>query len=68
MPQLPHLSYHRIFYAQPGEVWRIAAMLDLYGRPGPWTESREREFGTLLGYEDWQHEIFFGSTQPRARQ
>jgi hypothetical protein len=58
VPQLPHLSDHRIFYALPGEAWRIDAMLELLDRPGPWSQDREREEGTLLGYEPWQSEFW----------
>ncbi len=58
VPQLPHLSHQRIFYSLPGEEWRIDAMLALLDRPGPWSHQKEREFGTLLGYEDWQNDFW----------
>ena len=66
VPQLPHLSDHRILYALPDEEWRIDAMLELLDRPGPWSHDREREFGTLLGYEGWQNDFWLSQLPPRA--
>jgi hypothetical protein len=57
VPQLPHLSYFKVFYAQPGEAWRVDAYEELFRLPGIWTASRERRLGELLGYEDWQNDI-----------
>jgi len=56
--QLPGRTMHRVFYALPPQAWRIPAMLDLLEREGAWDEEREREFGSLLGYEDWQNEVW----------
>ena len=56
--QIPGRSQHRILYALPGEEWRINAMLELLDRPGCWSPGKEREFGTLLGYEDWQNDVW----------
>jgi hypothetical protein len=71
VPQLPHLSNHRIFYSLPREEWRIDSMLELVDRSGPWSNHREREFGTLLGYEEWQNEFWLSrlghSRQPDRR-
>src|ERR1700753_139986 len=50
-PGLPHMEYFRLFYALPGQEWRIDAMLVLLNEPGPWSDDRERRFGGLLGYE-----------------
>jgi hypothetical protein len=33
-------------------------MLDLVVHYGRWTNEHERRFGTLLGYEDWQNNIW----------
>lgn len=49
---------HRIYYTLPGHEWRVDAMIDLMNREGPWTQAREREFGSLLGYEDWQNDVW----------
>lgn len=49
---------HQIFYTLPGEEWRVDAMLELLAMPGAWSNERERQFGTLLGYEDWQNDIW----------
>jgi hypothetical protein len=64
VPQLPHLSDYRIFYALPDEEWRIAAMLELLDRPGAWSHDRERQFGSLLGYEDWQNDFWLSRLPP----
>jgi hypothetical protein len=57
-PGLPHMEYFRLFYALPGQEWRIDAMLVLLNEPGPWSDDRERRFGGLLGYEDWQNDYW----------
>jgi len=49
---------HSLFYTLPGERWRVDAMLELLAVPGPWSNERERRYGTLLGYEDWQNDIW----------
>lgn len=54
----PDWQARRIFYTLPGETWRIDAMLELIGHYGEWTNGHERSFGTLLGYEDWQNDIW----------
>jgi hypothetical protein len=66
VPQLPQLSHHRIFYTLPAEGWRVDAMLELLDRPGDWTYERERQFGSLLGYEDWQNDVWLGLLLRRA--
>lgn len=57
VPQLPHLLYVRIFYALPGQEWRVEAYEELLRSPGRWTAARERRLGELLGYEDWQNDV-----------
>lgn len=56
--QLNGARYHQIFYTLPNEDWRIDAMLELLALPGAWSSERERRYGTLLGYEDWQNDIW----------
>jgi hypothetical protein len=51
---------HEIFYTLPGEEWRVDAKIDLYNEPGKWTAARERRLGELLGYADWQNDIWMG--------
>lgn len=53
-PDRPRLEHRRLFYALPGEEWRVDAMLALLHEPGAWSDTRERRFGDLLGYEEWQ--------------
>ena len=47
-----------VLYALPREEWRIEKMIELVERPGAWSADREREFGRLLGYEDWMNDIW----------
>jgi len=53
IPALPQLNFRKLFYALPGQ-WRVDAMLALLNEPGAWSDERERRFGELLGYEEWQ--------------
>lgn len=53
-PNLPNLDSRKLFYALPGHEWRVDAMLTLLDEPGAWSDDRERRFGELLGYEEWQ--------------
>ena len=53
-PDLPTLEYRRLFYALPGQDWRVDAMLTLLNETGAWSDDHERRFGELLGYEEWQ--------------
>jgi hypothetical protein len=57
-PALAVERWHRIFFALPGEAWRIDAMIELKARSGRWTLEMERREGELLGYEDWQNDIW----------
>ena len=47
-----------VLYALAGEEWRIDAMLELLSQPGAWTPEKERRFGELLGYLDWQNDYW----------
>lgn len=57
--------YRRIFYTLPGEEWRVGAMINLLKGDGPWSDERERIYGSLLGYEDWQNDVWL-SRFPRT--
>lgn len=57
-PSLPQLNSRKLFYALAGHEWRIDAMLALLREPGSWSDDRERRFGELLGYEDWQNDYW----------
>jgi hypothetical protein len=49
-----------VIYALPHQEWRINAfilLLDAASKSG-WSEGFERMQGSLLGYEDWQNDIF----------
>ncbi len=50
------LSVRRVFYARPGEEWRIQAMSRLLNERRGWTLDGERREGFLLGYEEWETE------------
>ncbi|MGA9794499.1 MAG: hypothetical protein WBQ17_03085 [Rhizomicrobium sp.] len=65
IPGLPHREYFRLFYALPGHEWRIDAMLLLLNEPGAWSHNRERRFGELLGYEEWQNDYWIERLSPR---
>ena len=58
VPLRPDWQSRRIFYTLPGEAWRIDAMSELITHSGGWTNDHERSFGMLLGYEDWQNDIW----------
>jgi hypothetical protein len=52
-------TYH-VLYALPNQEWRINAMillLDTAAKAG-WSEGFERMYGSLLGYEAWQNDIY----------
>jgi hypothetical protein len=52
------LLYRQVFYTLPNEGWRVDAMLELLALPGAWSNERERRYGALLGYEDWQNDVW----------
>ena len=58
VPGRSDLQLRRVFYTLPGEDWRVEAMLELIEHYGNWTNEHERRFGSLLGYEDWQNDIW----------
>jgi hypothetical protein len=64
VPDLPHLRIRRVFFALPGEVWRIDALSRLLQETGIWSADKERRFGELLGYENWQNDIWMESWRP----
>ena len=49
---------HVVLFARPEEAWRIDAMIDLRRHLGAWTPEHERAEGRLLGYEDWQNDLW----------
>ena len=55
--------WRRVLYALPDEAWRIDALLLVHkvARVSGWNEGFERMEGTLLGYEDWQNDIFIAT-------
>lgn len=58
VPQRSDWLLRRIFYTLPGEAWRVDAMLELIENYGNWNNEHERRFGSLLGYEDWQNDVW----------
>jgi hypothetical protein len=54
---------HRIFFALPGEEWRIDAMIELMDSPS-WGIKQERREGELLGYDDWMNDHFLSICYP----
>jgi hypothetical protein len=49
-----------VLYSKKGEEWRIEAyiLLKKTAEISGWNEGFERMEGTLLGYEDWQNDIY----------
>ncbi|MBW6421007.1 hypothetical protein KX729_06090 [Rhizobium sp. XQZ8] len=43
-----------VFFALPGEEWRIEAYIELERMPGPWNNDKEHRQGLLLGYTEQQ--------------
>ena len=56
----------QVFYTLPREDWRVDEMLELKNYHGRWTNEHERRFGSLLGYEDWQNDIWLERYPVRA--
>ena len=59
-PRSRGLCRRIVMYALPDQEWRINAMLlllDTADKSG-WSEGFERMQGSLLGYEEWQNDIF----------
>ncbi len=59
-------SFVEIYYALPGEEWRIDALHELnhiaYDKVRPWTAEDDRETGRLLGYTDAEVDAFLDWT------
>ena len=55
---IPGRLLEKLFFMLPGEEWRATAMINLLDEPGSWTKDKERRFGSLLGYEDWQNDFW----------
>lgn len=49
-----------VLYATPGEEWRVPAymLLKMTATKSGWNEGFERMEGSLLGYEDWQNDVY----------
>ncbi|MCW0234343.1 MAG: hypothetical protein OJJ21_12155 [Ferrovibrio sp.] len=60
-PESGH-SFIEIYYALPGEEWRIDALRELnliaYNKLRPWAADDDREAGHLLGYTDAEVDAF----------
>lgn len=57
---LEEKTVRTVFYAVPEQSWRIDAYLLMkkVADKAGWSEGFERMEGTLLGYEDWQNDIY----------
>lgn len=59
-------SFVEIYYALPGEEWRIDALHELHlvawNKTRAWTAADDRETGHLLGYTDAEIDAFLGWT------
>jgi len=55
----------RVLYAGSNEAWRIDAYILLWhtGQVTGWNESLERMEGFLLGYEEWQTDVYIRAAQ-----
>lgn len=49
-----------VLYAAAGEEWRVPAymLLKMTATKSGWNEGFERMEGSLLGYEDWQNDVY----------
>jgi hypothetical protein len=63
-----HQAFRRVLYAQVKEAWRIDAYLLLHEtvKISGWNEGFERMEGTLLGYEQWQNDVFLSTVWSKA--
>jgi hypothetical protein len=57
-------TLHHIYFALPGEQWRIDEMIELKSSPR-WSREHERREGQLLGYEDWMNDHFLDRFYPK---
>jgi hypothetical protein len=60
-------SIREVYFALPGEEWRIDAYLLLVqvGTKAGWNDALERYEGSLLGYEDWQNDWWIDQLRSR---
>ncbi len=58
-------GWHTIIYALPEEAWRIDAMIALR-LSNQRSLDHEREEGRLLGYEEWQNEIWLSRNSNKS--
>jgi hypothetical protein len=68
-PPSKHRPYavHAIFFALPGEEWRIDEMIELRSNlhsDSGWSAAHERRQGELLGYEDWMNDYWASVRNP----
>jgi hypothetical protein len=63
-------TWRIVLYASKGHEWRINAYILLYqiAAKAGWSEGFERMQGSLLGYEEWQNDVFIEKIYKRARQ
>jgi hypothetical protein len=54
---------HYVYFARPQEDWRIDAMIELNRYMADWNLERERAFGSLLGYAEWQNDAWIAHVQ-----
>ncbi|MDQ0472447.1 hypothetical protein [Labrys wisconsinensis] len=62
-------GFREVYFALPGEEWRIDAYLLLVevGLKAGWNDALERYEGSLLGYEDWQTDWWLEALRSRRR-
>ena len=61
----PARRVERVYYALPGQEWRIAEMDALLDGKTPWTLACERREGELLGYTDSQNDFWIAYCRER---
>jgi len=57
-------------YTLPGEEWRADALMQLRksASESGWSEERVRLEGTLLGYEDWQNDVYVNYSRAQSQR
>ena len=50
-----------VLYSLPNESWRIDAMIKLREQLSAWNAEAERMEGSLLGYQEWQNDIWMAT-------
>jgi hypothetical protein len=61
-------SIHTVLIAQADQTWRIPAMIELRKHLGAWAVEYEREEGRLLGYEEWQTDLWIARRPPEMAE